>query len=393
MNKLKILFALTPPFNPNDGGVQRTTFKLGKKFTELGYSVFYFSLSDRGNLKADFGEIYHASQPGKADNVENLIMLKKVLDQTKPDIVINQMPYEKNLTKTLFSKKNELKFILLGCLRNSLFSVKNNIREISAKVLPKHLFIIFDNRLGLLFLLQLHRLKHRKQLKTIIDLHDKFILLAPPNRKELHYFVGDYKKEKITVIPNSIPDIYHGNLNKEKVILHVGRLNIQQKRSDLLLKFWKKTYIILKDWEFVIVGDGPYLENLKEKINDENIPRIQLLGYQQPEEWYKKASIFVMTSAYEGFPNVILEAQSYGCVPVIFKSYDAISWIVNDQKDSLLCQPFDTEEMSNGVIELINSSKLEKMAEECKVNASQFVVDKVAKIWIGLFDKLKINDK
>ena len=393
MNKLKILFTMTPPFNPNDGGVQRTTFKLGKKFTELGHSIFYFSLSNEGNLNSEFGKLYHASQPERADNMTNLSELIEVLNKTRPDFVINQMPYEKELTKCLYNEKKVVGYILLGCLRNSLFSVKNNIRDTSKRVLPNYIFKIFDNPAGLYLLLQLHRKKHKKQLKRILDFHDEFILLAPPNKDELNYFVGDYKKEKVKVVPNSIPEIYNEPPKKEKILLHVGRLNIQQKRSDLLFKFWEKTYDHLKEWKFIIVGDGPYLKNIQKAIKDKNIPRMQLLGYQQPEEWYKKASIFIMTSAYEGFPNVILESQSYACVPIAFKSYDAISWIVNDKKDALLCEPFNIEEMAKEVIELVTGDKLEKMAVECKNNASKFVINTVAKKWIRLFDKLKRGDK
>jgi len=392
MNKLNILFTMTPAFNPNDGGVQRTTYKLGHKFTELGHKVYYFSMSDQGNLNAEYGELFHASQSEGVDNKTNLNELKKVLHDTNPDFVINQMPYEQKLTKTLFNEKEVLNYVLLGCLRNSLFSFKNNASEILQRVLPQYAFKLFDNVAGLSLIQLYHRLKHRKQLKAILDFHDEFILLAPPNKGELKYFVGDYKKEKVKVIPNSIPEVYNESFKKEKIILHVGRLNIQQKRSDLLLEFWKKNYIHLKDWKFVVVGDGPYMKNIEKQILEENIPRIQLLGYQQPEEWYKKASIFVMTSAYEGFPNVILESQSYGCVPIAFSSYDAIKWIVNDEKDALLCEPFNIAEFSNKVIGLTNDAvKLKRMAEDSKMNASQFVIDKVAEKWIILFESKKIH--
>jgi len=389
MKKLNILFTMTPAFNPNDGGVQRTTFKLGKKFSELGHSVSYFSCSNTGNVDAEFGTLYFASQPKGVNNAQTLVELGEVLHKVKPDFVINQMPYEKKLTQMLYDNKGSLSYILLGCLRNSLFSFKSNIKNISKQLLPKLLFSLLNNKLGLYALLQKHRLKHKKQLKEILDLHDEFILLAPPNRNELEYFVGKYKEHKVSVVPNSIPDVYYGDTKKEKIILHVGRLNIQQKRSDLLLEFWQKACNKLPDWEFVIVGDGPYGEQMKKEIVENNIPRVSMLGYQAPEAWYKKASLFVMTSAYEGFPNVILEAQSFGCASLAFKSYDAISWIVNDKIDAMLFEAYNTDAMAKETVKLANSiDELKGMSIEAKKNASKFVVDKVAEEWMALFERL-----
>lgn len=385
---MKILFTLTHAFDPNAGGVQRTTYKLGKKFTEMGHSVFYYATTNKGNIDSDFGKLFYSPEPGNVNNLENLDDLKKVLISVKPDFVINQMPYEKKLSEFLSAKKKEMNYVLLGCLRNSLFSVKNNLRDISKGILPRSLFKLLDNAAGLKILLYLHKIKHKKQLMQILDLYDKFILLTPSNIKELNYFVGNYKMDKVCVVPNSIPKVYYEKFIKENIILFVGSLNIKQKRADLLIEFWKRTYNKLTDWKFIVIGGG-LVNEMKKIIKDEHIPRMELLGNQKPEEWYKKAPIFVKTSAYEGFPNVILEAQSYGCVPVSFTSYDAISWIVNDKKDAILVKPFDVDKMSDEVIALATGGyNIEKMAEEAKNNISRFVIDEVAQQWMDLFTDL-----
>jgi hypothetical protein len=244
---MKILFTLTPAFNPNDGGVQRTTYKLGKYFTEQGLEVSYFSTSNTGHVKAEYGALYHTKEIGGQDNMQNIAELEVVVTDIKPDIVINQMPYETNLTNALTNLKTKLGFKLLGCLRNSLFNFKSNARDRMMQMLPSPLFKAMDNKLGISIIQKRHWLKHRKQLKEILDKHDKYILLAPPNRKELEYFVGEYKKEKVRAIPNSIPEIYRGTETKEKIVLHVGRLNIPQKRSDLLLDFWENIENLVLD--------------------------------------------------------------------------------------------------------------------------------------------------
>lgn len=390
---MKILFTITQAFNPNDGGVQRTTYKLGKYFTEQGIEVSYFSTNNVGHIKPEFGVLYHAKKAGGQGNVENINELIRVIYDIKPTVVINQMPYEKNLTNALAELKTEVGFKLLGCLRNSLYNFKSNARDRMMQMLPKPIFKIMDNQVGLRIVQKRHWIKHRKDLMEILDKHDKFILLAPPNQKELEHFVGDYKKEKVLAIPNSIPEIYQGDEEKEKIVLHVGRLNIPQKRSDLLLDFWENCYQQLPEWKFMIVGDGPYREELERDLKERNLERVFLEGYQKPEVYYKRAAVFMMPSAYEGFPNTILEAQSFGCLPLAFNSYIALEWIVNDGKDACLTQPFESDIMAGKLVSIIEQpKKLETMQAASKTNASRFTINEVGMLWKNLFKELGIDE-
>lgn len=387
--KNKLLFVLTPSFNPNAGGVQRTTFKLGSYFTQKGYDVSYFSFSVDGHIKCEHGELFHSREPGGVGNMVNLNYMEEVCSRFHADFVINQMPYEFPLTERLGGIKETYNFILLGCLRNSLFSVVNNLEASMKTLLPGTIFPIFNNGVGKKIALERHKYLHRKSLKHILSNHDRYILLSPPNNKELQYFVGDFMQDKVMAIPNSIPEVQDEPGEKEKIILHVGRLNDDQKRSDLLLPFWKACKDRLPGWEFIIVGDGPYKKKIEEQIKAQNIERVTLTGFQKPEAYYKKASIFMMPSAYEGFPNTILEAQSYGCPVIAFKSYDALEWIVNDGKDACLIKPYDFSEMGKKAKELAgNPGKLIECQNAALQNAGRFTIDKVGEIWEDLFREL-----
>ena len=387
---MKILFTMTPSFDPNAGGVQRTTFKLGKYFTEQGLEVAYFSTSDIGHIEVSYGTLFHANETGGAENIKNINTLEQVLKKFKPDFVINQMPYVKPLREVLY--KNKKNYILLGCLRNSLFNFTSNARDRMENILPSPVFKIMDNSYGISIVKKRHKIKHSKNLRAIIDQHDRFILLAPPNREELNYFIGDYGKEKVLSIPNSIPSVVKAPGQKEKIILHVGRLNVQQKRSDLLLKVWEKVFPHLPDWEFVIVGDGEYKEQLELEIKTKNLPRVNLVGFQKPEPFYQKASIFMMPSAYEGFPNTLIEAQSYGCVPFAFDSYAALSWIINHEKDAILSPAFDVENMAKKIVALaLNEKRIKLMAKDVLDNAKKFEIQQVGQVWLELFNNLSID--
>lgn len=384
---LRILFTFTPAFNPNAGGVQRTTYKLGKHFFEHGLEVNYYSLAKDGHESSAAGKLFSAPCYNGLKNQRNIDNLKMVLRDIRPQVVINQMPYEHRLRSTLFQEKRNISYLLIGCLRNSLFNFKNNVGDRIDQMLPRPVNWAMNNVIGRAIVSSWHWLKHRRDLKCIIDQHDYFILLAPPNRKELEHFVGHYKPEKIKAIPNSIPRVLEEIPEKEKIILHVGRINVQQKRSDLLLDFWERIHVQLPDWKFIIVGDGDYFETLQKDLQMRNLPRVELKGRQQPESYYKKAAIFMMPSAYEGFPNTLLEAQSYGCASLAFRSYGALDWIGHDGKDVKLFPPFQVDQMALFALGLTrNPEKLKNYQAAALQNASRFIIDKVGKLWLEFFN-------
>src|SRR5688572_8795668 len=145
---MKILFTMTPAFNPNAGGVQRTTWKLGKYFGEQGLEVAYYSLANQGHMAMGYGTLFSAPKPGRNSNTANILDLRSVIQQIQPDVVINQMPYERELRDALVAEKKNLGYLLLGCLRNSLFNFKNNARDRIKQLLPHPLASIMDNRVG-----------------------------------------------------------------------------------------------------------------------------------------------------------------------------------------------------------------------------------------------------
>lgn len=388
---MKILFALTRAFNPNDAGVQRTTYKLGKYFTEQGFEVAYFSTKREGHVHIEYGQLFKVPVSGGLEVVKNVDFLQATIEEWQPDIVINQMPYDDGFRNYLSKFKGQYNYILIGCLRNSLLNFYSNARLKIRQTLPKLMAVLLDNRLGMGLVKAYHKVKHRQSLKAILDKHDCYVLLAPPNKDELRFFVGDYHHEKVAVVPNSIPNIYREVLTqKKKKILYVGSLNIQQKRSDLLVEFWRKVYEELPDWEFIIVGHGAYRKILEQQIRKHNLPRISLEGFQKPEPYYAESAFFMMTSAYEGFPNTILEAHSHACPVLAFNSYGALDWIVNNEKDALISPPFDVSKMAQHAIGLANNSeKLKEMQLNALENASRFTIDRVGREWLQLFDKLQ----
>jgi glycosyltransferase involved in cell wall biosynthesis len=384
----KIIIILTRAFDPNAGGVQRSTYKMSSYFKRHGHQTHVYSYQKEGHAKQDVATLHAAKQSGGPRTNANNIQLQQLIEDIKPDVVINQMPYELEIGKCLAEVHHEQNFLLLACLRNTLYSVRYNLDVYLKALVPKPLQFVFNNALGKKLLLKIHKSKHGKDLKNILDTYDYFVMFGPPNMKELSYFVGNYKLDKTHLIPNSILSVLLEVPLKEKRILWLSRLSYKQKRADLILPFWKKVMDELPDWQLDIVGDGDAFEDVKLQIEKENIPRVSMYGKQPPNDYYKRSPIYIMTSAFEGFPNTLIEAQSYACIPVVYDSYPICSWVVKHGKAGVLISPFDVDQMASEVLHIANNQMLQnkKMALSLE-NAREFEINNVGKLWVDFFDK------
>lgn len=384
----KILIVLIPPFDPNAGGVQRSTYKMSSYFKQNGHQTHVFSYNTTGHSTQEVSQFHFAEQEGAHKSQDNNIQLQELILLIKPDVVINQMPYEHEIGKTLKVIKEKHSFLLLSCLRNTLFTVKLNLDSYLKDVLPKPVQPLMNNVIGKHLLLQAHKSKHAKDLKFILDTYDFFVMFGPPNMEELKYFIGNYKLHKTYLIPNSIPSVLPQVPPKEKRILWLSRLSYKQKRADLILPFWKKVMLELPDWEFDVVGDGDAYRDLKRQIEQEEIPRITLHGKQKPDAYYKRSPIYIMTSAFEGFPNTLIEAQSYASIPLVYNNYPICSWAVKEGQSGVLIPPFKVNRMADEVIALAkNTDRQNQLMQSSLANAREFSIEKVGKQWIEFFNR------
>jgi glycosyltransferase involved in cell wall biosynthesis len=379
----RILFVLIQPMQPNSGGVQMSTFKLAQQFRKQGHDIGVFSFAKSGHAQFDHGRLWTALEPGGQNEFTNLAELRQVLEEFKPQIVINQMPYEFNIGDVLEKKKD---YLLLGCLRNTLFSVKGNLPIYVSRKAPGPLKRLPNNRLVQRMMLSIHEYRHRKQLRKILATYDRFVMFGEPNLQELSHFLPGYDRDSVRLIPNSIPKVEDTVPIKEKRVLWLGRVAREQKQAHLILEVWRRISEQIPDWYLDVVGDGPELDELQRRAKAEGLPRLKFHGRQVPDAFYRRASIFFMTSAFEGFPNTLVEALSYGCVPVIFDSYPVASWIINQGQNGVLVEPGDTDLMSSAILKLTDDLVRLPLAQQALENVRQFQIDRVGLLWQQLFD-------
>jgi len=356
---------------------------MGQRFNFLGHSVGVFSFAHQGHDDCSFGELFGGVEPGSCHQHTNLAALQSTLEKFQPDVVINQMPYEHEISKVLANCKS---FLLLGCLRNTLYSVRGNLESYVQRTAPGPLKQLSGWKPAQRAFLALHRRRHRIDLERILKIYDHFVMFGPPNLEELSYFIPDFDRDKVRLIPNSIPHVAEHLPSKEKRLLWLGRVAQEQKRAELILPIWTRVSDMLPEWELDVVGDGPLLADLEREAAELNLPRIKFHGRQIPDDYYRRAAIFFMTSAFEGFPNTLVEAQSHAAIPVIFDSYPVAGWIVEDGANGYLVSPFDIDAMANSIVKLAKSPNRQKIAGQALDSARRFHIDRVGEMWQDVFE-------
>lgn len=207
-------------------------------------------------------------------------------------------------------------------------------------------------------------------------------------------FIFNSDTKKIVVIPNPIT-IPQNNLNeepynKEKQIIYVGRIEYNQKRTFRIIDIWKELEPQFKNWTLLIVGDGPDKKDLENRIKQNKLRQIKVMGFNDPINFYKKASILLLTSEYEGFPLVLLESMSYKNIPVVYGSFSAVYDIIDSGENGFISPPpFSAASMANILKELIiNEDKRITMALKAQQKAQQFTLTTIVDQWENLFKQL-----
>ena len=236
-------------------------------------------------------------------------------------------------------------------------------------------------------------------LKFTYPLSNGIICVSNGVKKDLCSLVN--LKKKVKVIYNPISRIYKNSkvsLNlKNKLwgkkvkyrILSIGSLKEQKDHKTLIYAFSKLVNDL--NCKLIIVGDGHLKKDLKNLIIKLNLKdKVDLVGYYEDTSlWYKTADLFVLSSKWEGFANVIVESLQFG-LPVV----------------STNCLSGPSEILVNGkygtLVPISNSIKLYKsMKNALKINhnkpklikrALDFNIDKISEEYL-FYLNLKENYK
>ncbi len=199
-----------------------------------------------------------------------------------------------------------------------------------------------------------------------------------------------YKRHKINVniIPNgiSLPE-NNGNKTRKNVICSIGRLD-PPKKFDVLISVFSRIHKKYPEWNLEIYGKGLLHDELQAQIDTLGLTDVcKLLGITNDvNSVLQKNSIFVVSSIYEGFSIVLIEAMSNGIACVAFDCPTGPGEIITDKFDGLLVENQNQEALYEAIEKLINNQELrDGLGKNAIESVKKYSIENIGKQWICLF--------
>ena len=169
----------------------------------------------------------------------------------------------------------------------------------------------------------------------------------------------DFKLFKTSVNKNTLKSKLNLKVDKNYIIF-VGRL-VKNKNLKLLVSILLDLFKKNKNWDLLILGDGPDKEECLKMIIQNNLKeRFHFLGYKKQKElknYYGASDIYVLTSIYDNFPNSVLEAMAMS-LPVIASNTGGLKLQVKNGKSGYLFNIDDKNDLKAKLLKLMKDTKL-----------------------------------
>ena len=173
-------------------------------------------------------------------------------------------------------------------------------------------------------------------------------------------------------------------------LVAVGRLT-EQKGFDLLIDAFARIAGRHPGWTLDIWGEGGEREALEEAIAAHGLAgRVRLPGVSvRPGGWAEGASAFVLSSRYEGFPNVLGEAMALGLPSLAFACDFGPSELVDDSRNGLLVRAGDVAALADGLDRLLGDAPLRaRLGAAARSVAVRLGLDRIAGQWDSVIETL-----
>lgn len=236
----------------------------------------------------------------------------------------------------------------------------------------------------------LHRDKHRAPLKASFMKYyprlDAFATLTPGDAAAYQDMLGH--NARVIAMPNAAPDMGGRRAALDnKVVITAGRLT-RQKGYDMLIPAFAQVAAKHPDWQLHIYGVGERQGELEDKIAEfEMDDHVKLLGFtKELPDRLADASVYALSSRFEGFPMVVLEAMMCGVPPVAFDCPTGPRDLIAHGEDGLIVPFKDVDAMAAGLIELIEDGQRRKaFGARSYDKAQQYTTAGLAERWEALF--------
>lgn len=315
------------------GGAEKVLTTLAKEFAVNGNDVAIISLEKRPQFyQIDENiKLIKIDNKGKGkikENISDFKEIRKFLKTRKADISISFLSRCNLMT---IIANTGLKNRVVVCDRN------NPLREHSVKAFKLSCFIYqFATAISV----------QTEQIKSFYPkkLQDKiFVIENPLDMEALSKQLGDT------------------HTDREKTIVSMGRLE-PQKDFKTLIEAYSEIASKYSDWKLKIYGIGDMKDELQMLIDSKNMSdKIMLCGRtEKPYLALREAEIFVLSSNYEGFPNVLCEAMYAGCACISSDCVSGPRELIVNGENGLLFDVGDKTQLKSDIEKLINNENLRK---------------------------------
>lgn len=225
----------------------------------------------------------------------------------------------------------------------------------------------------------------RRRFRAIEKYSDAVVTLTQADAKSWE------KAPKVYVIPNFTNFIsLQSTLCKTTRVIAVGRLTYQ-KGFDRLIDAWSIVNRQHPDWKLDIFGEGIRQQALKKQIQKNGLKESITIHPFTPNivNEYVNSSIFALSSNYEGFVLVLLEAMGCGLPCVAFDCPNGPAEAIKDKEDGFLIKNGDVKEFAKAICYLIeNEAERKKFGERARLNMRRYAPENIMPLWEKLFKEL-----
>ena len=370
MKKLKNLIIFHP--YSGMGGADRSLARLINNLDEKKYKIHFISLSKPLIKRFIKKKIFYYRVKSKRTilsifEVRNIV--NKILDKKNKNIFISNQNFANIVSFFILFKLKRIKHILIE--RNSLNELDNSYN-----------FLDYLKKKTIKFLV-----------RTTYKYSDIVICISNDLRKEIKNFT---KSKTFTIYnPSLDQSIYKNKSYKEKIkipknlILNIARLE-KQKDQYTLIKAFKKLNN-KKNFKLFIVGYGSQYHRLIEQIKKyklENEIKI-FTKFKNPNFIIKKAKLFILSSRYEGFGNVLIEAGK-NRIPIISSNCPhGPNEILNNGKFGDLFQVRNSNHLSSKLQNFLDNPKKLKIKSDLFFKSlKRFDTKKIIKKYEHIFENI-----
>ena len=348
------------------GGVQRIIARLSHQWAKTHEVTIVVNETPAHTSAYPMGGRIHYLNAPHSGNLA-LKVVRRIQRYTRLAHLIRQQQFAHLIA---FQERSNFQLIIASMLAGTLSRTTASVR-----LSPSHM--VWDLRVLMRVLYHLPK----RVVVISLGIKQQLIAMGIPARK-------------IEFIPNPSPPLpstplprpkFKGTF-KGKYILAVGRLN-KQKGFDLLLHAYADLLQAMAKPAppLVIVGDGEERQPLTQLAKTLGIAgRVIFVGMvDNPESWYAHAELFVLSSRFEGWGNVTVEAMAQGCAVVSFDCPVGPGEIITHGKNGLLVANGDVAGLTKGMAKVLGDGKLrQRLGEGGKKRARDFAIDALAPLWL-----------